>query len=197
MKVLYNSDKDVIIGFFKNGYKIDGINVEVEPPIFELDYIEMNKQIELPDHITSKLSLSPKIDLKGKKYIKEWLLYIKHDPPKHNPETQRLIKLPPKIDKRKKTYTEGWKVVDLTHYEIAMKDWQFPEYEFRITAPIQLVLDDFGVKMKGWFELKGLPVVATETTVQLWCAEVQPQFQETVEGLVKQGVIQVDKRPEK
>jgi hypothetical protein len=121
---------------------------------------------------------------------------IKHDRPNHNPETQRLIKLPPKIDKKKKTYTEGWKVEDLTPYEIAMRDWEAPHLSMRIIAPIQLILDDFGVKMKGWFDLRGLPIIAKGEQVHLYCNEIQPQFQERVDELIDNDLISIETIPQ-
>jgi len=47
------------------------------------------------------------------------LQVIKHDRPNYNPETQRLVKLPPAIDLDELTYTEVWQVVDYTEQEIA------------------------------------------------------------------------------
>ena len=116
-------------------------------------------------------------------------------PENFNPETQRLVRLEPKKDLSAKTYTEGWEVIDLSEYEIAMKDWEGGDFAIKIVAPIELILDDFGVKMKGWFELKGLPIIPKGETVHLYCQEILPEFSETVQGLEDAGIIQVIDRP--
>lgn len=124
------------------------------------------------------------------------LQVIKQEKPSINPNTQRLHRLDPVIDTEAKTYTEGWEVIDLTDYEIAMRDWEGGDLQIRIIAPIQLILDDFGVKMKGWFELRGLPVIAKGEFVHLYCNEIQPQFEDDVNQLLEGQVIQIQQKPE-
>jgi len=124
------------------------------------------------------------------------LQVIKHDRPNYNPETQRIVKLPPAIDLDELTYTEAWQVVDYTEYEIAMKDWGYPEYDIRIIADIDLVLTDFGIAMKGWFELRGLPIVPRGDKVHLYCKEIQERFKGAVDYYESEGQLTIENKPQ-
>ncbi len=92
-------------------------------------------------------------------------------------------------------YVQVWTVRELTETELAIRDWRYPEWAKRIVAPIELILDDLGVKMYGWFQLNGLPVEkVNETTVHLYCDEILEQHQAIVDGLGE--VVTVEDRPE-
>ena len=158
MTIIYDIEKEKVIGRFTPQYLVNGKPQDVDPPLYELDLIQQER-------------------------------------PEINPETQRLKRLDPVIDLNEKTYTEDWQVIDLTPYEIAMKDWEGGDLQIKIVAPIQLILDDFGVKMKGWFELRGLPVIAKGEFVHLYCNELQPQFTDIVDNLASQGIIEIIERP--
>jgi hypothetical protein len=87
-----------------------------------------------------------------------------------------------------------WTVVNKTEYEIAMEDWDSSAHLLRIVAPIQLIMDDIGIKMYGWFQLNNLPIVNKITTVRLYCNSILPEHQAVVDQL--QGVIVVENIPE-
>ena len=78
--------------------------------------------------------------------------------------------------------------------ELGTDYWQYPDYAKRIVAPIQLILDDVGIKMYGWFNLNKLPILNLEQGfVHLYCNEILPEHQAIIDGL--QGVIIIEDRP--
>lgn len=72
-------------------------------------------------------------------------------------------------------------------------DWDYPIYSKRIVAPIQLVMDDFGIKMYGWFQLKGLPVINKNDIIYLYCTEILPEHQSIVNAYA--GIITIENKP--
>lgn len=91
-------------------------------------------------------------------------------------------------------YIQSWTIQDKTQYEIAMEDWRHPQYQKRIIAPKELLFDDIGIKMYGWFQLNGLPVeLVSDTYIYLWCNEILPEHQTIVDNL--QGVITIEDIP--
>lgn len=83
--------------------------------------------------------------------------------------------------------------LDLTLVELGENYWQYPLYVKRIVAPIQLILDDIGIKMYGWFQLNQLPILKIGTAVYLYCNEILPEHQAIVDQL--QGIIVIETRP--
>lgn len=85
--------------------------------------------------------------------------------------------------------------VDNTYlnYNEGNDSWDFQEYAKRIVAPKDLILDDIGIKMYGWFQLNGFPIVTKSTNVYLYCNTILPQHQAIVDQL--QGVITIEDRP--
>jgi hypothetical protein len=77
--------------------------------------------------------------------------------------------------------------------ELGTNYWQHPQYAKRIIAPIQLILDDVGIKMYGWFQLNNFPIFKINTSVHLYCNEILPEHQAIVDQL--QGVIVIQDRP--
>jgi len=73
-------------------------------------------------------------------------------------------------------------------------DWSYPQFEKRIVAPIELIMDDIGIKMYGWFQINNLPVkIVNETTVHLYCNVILPEHQAVVDGLG--DTITIEDRP--
>jgi hypothetical protein len=72
-------------------------------------------------------------------------------------------------------------------------DWNYPNYAKRIIAPLSLILDDTGIKMYGWFQINGFPVVKRNTSAYLYCNTILPEHQQIVDQL--QGVITIEDRP--
>ena len=98
----------------------------------------------------------------------------------------------------KENDTLTWKYfnpVDNTYvnYNLSNDSWDFQEYAKRIVAPKDLILDDIGIKMYGWFQLNGFPIVTKATNVYLYCNTILPQHQAIVDQL--QGVITIENRP--
>lgn len=72
--------------------------------------------------------------------------------------------------------------------------WASDRHALRIVAPIQLIMDDIGIKMYGWFNVNKLPVVNPGNGyVHLYCNEILPAHTAIIESL--QGVITIENRP--
>lgn len=68
--------------------------------------------------------------------------------------------------------------IDSIFEELPPNHWHYPSFLKRISAPVDLVTDDMGIKMYGWFQLNGLPIVKiSDSVVQLYCNTVLPQHQ--------------------
>jgi hypothetical protein len=79
-------------------------------------------------------------------------------------------------------------------FEPVENGWVYPNYEKRIVAPIELIMDDIGIKMYGWFQINELPVHrASDTHVHLYCNVILPEHQAVVDSLG--GVITIDDKP--
>jgi hypothetical protein len=121
-------------------------------------------------------------------------LDLTEDPePSYSGTTQKLTSQRV-VDVTNKRWNLEWTVVNKTEYEIAMEDWDSSAHLLRIVAPIQLIMDDIGIKMYGWFQLNNLPIVNKITTVRLYCNSILPEHQAVVDQL--QGVIVVENIPE-
>lgn len=111
----------------------------------------------------------------------------------YNPNTERIQKIEPIIDLNLKTYTFGNKIVQLTEYEILIKEWRYTNFAKRIVAPKELVMEDIGIKMLGWFQVNGFPIKPSGNNVQLYCNVILPQHQGIVDNYA--GLIIVEDRP--
>jgi hypothetical protein len=121
------------------------------------------------------------------------LLVVNTQPPTYN-ETTQYVNSDWQVDLQTLQYIQSWTIQDKTQYEIAMEDWRHPQYQKRIIAPKELLFDDIGIKMFGWFQLNGLPVeLVGDTYIYLWCNEILPEHQTIVDNL--QGIIQIQDRP--
>lgn len=90
----------------------------------------------------------------------------------------------------------SWKFLtpsDKLEYEYREGDWNYPSYSKRIVAPIQLIMDDIGIKIYGWFQLNNLPVVNNGETVYLYCNVILPDHQTIIDQLI--GVISIEENP--
>ncbi len=125
------------------------------------------------------------------------LTVIENEQPEHDPELQH-ISSQWQVDAEAKTYTLTWTVRDLTPEEIQeienQKNWPHHEWAKRIVAPMELIMDDVGIKMYGWFQINGFPVVkADDTTVHLYCNTILAQHQSIVDSL--SGAIYIEDSP--
>jgi hypothetical protein len=77
--------------------------------------------------------------------------------------------------------------------ELGSDYWHYPQYVKRIVAPIELILDDIGIKMYGWFQLNNFPIIKMGQSVNLYCNTILPEHQEIVNQL--QGIIIIEDRP--
>lgn len=123
------------------------------------------------------------------------LQVIRADAPPINPDTQRPQRLHPVIDTEAKTYTESWEVIDLTDYEIAMRDWDCPECSLRVVADTDLVLTEFGIAMKAWCELNEIPIVKKGDKVHIYCNEIREKFRPAVDAYIAEGKITIENIP--
>jgi hypothetical protein len=117
-----------------------------------------------------------------------WFEYI-DNPPTYAPNYQKL---------QRGEVINGvvhYNVIDLTDREIALQQWEGGDLELKVIAPIELVLTEFGIKMKGWFELLGLPIIPKGDKVHLYCAKIDDQFKATVDDLVSKNVLKIENRP--
>ena len=103
--------------------------------------------------------------------LKEWeveLEVIETPMPPYDYDTQRVINEGYKVIENK--YVRTWRTEPLTAYEIAIRDWMHPEYEFRIIAPAELAFTDDGPKLKAWFDLNDLPIEKLQTgMIRVYC----------------------------
>ena len=117
--------------------------------------------------------------------------------PDHDAQTQRVSK-EWVVDLQEKTYTLTWTLEDIPQEEIdynnALQLWPHKQWAKRIVAPIDLILDDVGIKMYGWFQINGFPVVKVDdTTVHLYCNTILSHHQSIVDGL--SGAIYIEDSP--
>ena len=71
--------------------------------------------------------------------------------------------------------------------------WQYPQYAKRIIAPQELIFDDNGIKMYGWFNIQGFPIIKIETQLHLYCNVILPEHQAIVDSFG--GLLIIQDRP--
>ena len=103
------------------------------------------------------------------------------------------------IDTELKEYRLEWTIQDKEQSELDMQDalanWKHAEYALRIVAPVQMIMDDMGIKMFGWFQLNNLPVVKIDDTlVHLYCNVILPEHQSLIDSLT--GIVSIEEIPE-
>lgn len=86
------------------------------------------------------------------------LEYIIEPKPTFNNKTQFINSQQHQIDLVNSEYRIKWTITDKDAYQLALDDWTFDDFSKRIVAPIELILDDYGVKMHGWFQINDLPI---------------------------------------
>jgi hypothetical protein len=79
------------------------------------------------------------------------------------------------------------------NYSINDENWDFNNFSKRIVAPSNLVMEDVGIKMLGWFQLNNLPVVTKNNEVFLYCNVILPQHQQIIDDL--SGLIRIEDKP--
>jgi len=117
---------------------------------------------------------------------------VESERPDFDSETQRLSS-EWVVDLEANQYRLEFYKSDLSAYEIAMKDWAHPQFAKRIIAPKQLVLDDIGIKMLGWFQINNFPVDPNDTHVYLYCNVILPEHEQIIDSL--QGIVTIQDRP--
>lgn len=153
--LLYNYKTNEILGYYSDGYKVDG----QEGIITNTDIIEL-KIIDNPitiNNITEICNSNIVIDLENKEYRIE---YFKRDK---------------------------------TAYEIAMEDWQYPQFTKRIIAPMQLVMEDIGSKMYNWFNINDFPIVKKEPIVHVYCNKILEEHMGIITAF--EGIITIEDIP--
>jgi hypothetical protein len=156
MTILYNIEKQKIIGYYDPWYPVNGKPGLVEPPAIELEVVQTPR----PEITNIQILQS------------EWV-----------------------VDTINKTYTLIHNVRNKTQYEIDIENWNHVEYSLRIKAPIQLIMDDIGIKMYGWFQINNLPVEnKNDGYIYLYCNIILPDHQNVID--LFQGVIIIENKPE-
>lgn len=82
---------------------------------------------------------------------------------------------------------------NVLRYTMSNQDWLYPQLSKRIVAPIQLIMDDTGIKMYGWFQLNNLPIVPLNTVVHLYCNVVLPEHDAVIDAYG--GIITIEDNP--
>lgn len=77
MTIIWDSENDKIIKKFKNPPLIDGEKIELEPPLWELEYIV--EPMPEYDYITQKISRVITKDLENKIWTESWTIENKGD----------------------------------------------------------------------------------------------------------------------
>lgn len=71
--------------------------------------------------------------------------------------------------------------------------WHYPQYAKRIIAPQELIFDDNGIKMYGWFNINNFPILKLGTNLNLYCNTILPDHQTIVDAFG--GSITIEDRP--
>lgn len=71
--------------------------------------------------------------------------------------------------------------------------WQYPQYTKRIIAPQELIFDDNGIKMYGWFNIQGFPIIKIGVQLHLYCYVILPEHQAIVDSFG--GALTIQDRP--
>jgi hypothetical protein len=77
--------------------------------------------------------------------------------------------------------------------ELGSDYWQYPKFVKRIIAPIELIFDDNGIKMYGWFQLNNFPILKIDNYLYLYCNTILPEHQAIVDGFA--GLITIEDMP--
>jgi len=120
------------------------------------------------------------------------LVHTEDPIPDYNPSTQKLLSAWI-VDLNAKEYRLSYWVENKTALEIALDGWHHLNYAKRIIAPVQLVMDDIGVKFHAWFTVHGYPIERVGEQLYCYCNTIAPEHQAVVDSL--QEVITIEDRP--
>lgn len=83
-----------------------------------------------------------------------------------------------------------------SEYELAMKDWPYPEYSLRVTTSALMIENYPHIAL--WLQISGLPIVMSEDQqhITFYANEIKPQHQELFDSLISSGGLVVENRPE-
>jgi len=96
------------------------------------------------------------------------------------------------VDLESKTYSHTWEVVAKTAISIALEGWHHPQFEKRIIAPIELVMQY--PQMEIWFRINNLPIVKEGNTLYCYCNVILEAHSQLVDSL--QGIVSIETRPD-
>ena len=119
---------------------------------------------------------------------------INNPAPDYNPATHRLTS-EYIVNLEGLQYVRIWTEVAYTPYEIAIRDWTYPEYEFRIVCPKQL--GEQYPAMYVHFKMEELPIEKhpnDDNLRRIYINTILPQHSNLIEQL--QEVVDVEPRPE-
>jgi hypothetical protein len=98
------------------------------------------------------------------------------------------------FDEENEVFT--YPVEQLSEYELAMKDWLYPEYSLRVTTSA-LMIDSYP-SVAVWLQISRLPIIMSEDQQQItfYANEIKPQHQGLFDSLINTGGLVVEYRPE-
>ena len=143
--------------------------------VFDPYYTVNGERTELPENIVELEIITPQR-------------------PQIDQNTHKLVK-DIQFDFERKTYTEQWLSVELSAYEIAMRDWLHPQHSIRVVADTDLVVTDFGLAIKAWCELHDLPIIRQGDKTHIYCDHIREQFQPAVDAYIADGRITIENIP--
>ena len=88
-----------------------------------------------------------------------------------------------------------WKYLNIINNRVRYRqiagNWEYPQLEKRIVAPISLVLQY--PQFEVWFRLNDLPISNINDTIYCYCNTILPEHQALVDSLA--GVITIENNP--
>lgn len=90
-------------------------------------------------------------------------------------------------------YRLKYNIINKTQEELLIEDWGFSDYAKRIVAPDDLIFEDTGIKMFGWFSINDFPIKKVNDFVRLYCNVILPEHQAIVDMYA--GIIVIEDRP--
>ena len=118
------------------------------------------------------------------------LEYIRNERPECEDTEYSTYEFIPDYDTNQ--YVQVWTIHQKDEKQLL--NWKYDQFSIRIKAPIDLIMEDIGIKMFGWFQINNMPVVkVNDFQVHLYCNYILPEHQTIIDGLG--GVIIIEEIP--
>lgn len=117
--------------------------------------------------------------------------------PSYDSETQKLTGGNWVADLINYTYHKDWEVVDLTPYEIALKEWKHPEYAQKLHVHGSVLFTSTGTAYRSYIQDRGYPFEITpENDYLIWINDVLPDHEAYINSLVQNELCVITQRPQ-